>query len=57
MPAAILRENVIRPGKQCAEPTLSELLSDPIIKAIMKADGVTPREIKDLMRRAIIAQE
>jgi hypothetical protein len=33
------------------EPTLAEMLSDPIVQALMRADGVTPREIEALLRR------
>jgi len=29
-----------------SEPTLSELLSDPIVKALMTADRVTPAELE-----------
>ena len=33
------------------EPTLDELLSDPVIEAVMDADGVEPAEVETLMRR------
>lgn len=51
---ALFRENIIRRWEQYAEPTLSELLSDPIIKLVMTADGVDPREIEALMSRVMI---
>jgi hypothetical protein len=51
MHSALLRTDIMRRGKWCAEPTLSELLSDPIIQAVMKADGVNSRKIERLMRR------
>ena len=33
----------------CGEPTLEELLSEPIIKALMDADGVDPDELKAIL--------
>ena len=30
------------PVKWCREPTLTEILADPIVQAIMAADGVDP---------------
>src|ERR1700739_1445653 len=53
MRSALLRKNIMQRWEQYAEPTLSELLSDPIIKAVMTADGVDPREIEGLMRRVM----
>jgi len=35
---------------QSPEPTLAEMLSEPIIRAVMKADGVSPYELKTLMK-------
>jgi hypothetical protein len=32
------------------EPTLEDILSDPIIKAVMSADGVDPRELAAMLR-------
>ena len=32
------------------EPTLKELLSEPIITALMDADGVDPEELKAILR-------
>lgn len=32
------------------EPTLKELLSEPIIAALMDADGVDPEELKAILR-------
>ena len=31
------------------EPPLAELLADPVIKAVMSSDGVTPQQIAGLM--------
>jgi hypothetical protein len=35
------------------EPTLKELLSEPIIKALMDADGVDPTALEAMLRRII----
>ena len=32
------------------DPTLGELLSDPLTRAVMRADGVNPRELEDFLR-------
>jgi len=32
-----------------AEPTLAEILSDPIVRALMDADGVEPHEIRAVL--------
>jgi hypothetical protein len=34
-----------------AEPTLAEILSDPIVRALMDADGVEPHEIRTVLSR------
>jgi len=34
-----------------AEPTLAEILSDPIARALMDADGVEPHEIRTVLSR------
>ena len=31
------------------EPTLAEMLSEPIVRAVMKADGVSARELEALL--------
>jgi hypothetical protein len=31
------------------EPPLAELLADPVIKAVMSSDGVTPQQIAGLL--------
>jgi hypothetical protein len=31
------------------EPPLAELLADPVIKAVMSSDGVTPQQIAGMM--------
>ena len=32
------------------DPTLAELLDDPIARAVMRADGVNPRELETSLR-------
>jgi hypothetical protein len=39
------------------EPTLDEMLSDPVIEAVMAADGVDPGEVETLVRRVRTARE
>jgi hypothetical protein len=44
------------PARACwREPTLEELLSEPIIKALMDADGVDAEEFEVILRRTISA--
>jgi hypothetical protein len=31
------------------EPTLSDVLSDPLTRAVMDADGVNPRELETML--------
>jgi len=38
-------------GWGVAEPRLSEVLADPIVRALMIRDGVAPAQILDLARR------
>ena len=38
------------------EPTLDEILSDPVIEAVMAADGVDPGEVETLVRRVHTAR-
>ena len=33
------------------EPTLEEMLSDPIIRAVMEADGIDPQELAATLRQ------
>jgi hypothetical protein len=33
------------------EPTLEDILSDSIVRAMMAADGVNPRELKSMLTR------
>ena len=33
------------------EPTLSGILSDSIVRAVMEADGVNPHELEVMLRR------
>jgi hypothetical protein len=33
------------------EPTLNGLLSDPLVRAVMEADGVNPLELEEMLRR------
>ena len=37
--------------KPTPEPPLAELMADPIVHALMKADRVNPREIEHLTER------
>jgi hypothetical protein len=30
----------------CREPTITEMLSDPIVKAVMQADGIDPAALE-----------
>ena len=39
-----------RANCQTDEPTLDDLLSEPIIMALMEADGVTRRDLEELLR-------
>jgi hypothetical protein len=32
------------------EPTLEDILSDPIVRVVMKADGVDPRRLESTLR-------
>jgi hypothetical protein len=38
------------------EPTLAEMLSDTIVKSVMKADGVDPSELEAMLRQVAAAQ-
>ncbi len=42
-----LKELLVR-GR--GEPTITEMLSDSIVKAVMEADGVDPRELEAQLR-------
>ena len=33
------------------EPTLNEMLSDSIVRAVMEVDGVNPHELETMLRR------
>jgi hypothetical protein len=37
-------------GTYLSEPTLAELLSDPVTRAVMQADGVNPWELEEMLR-------
>jgi hypothetical protein len=37
-------------GTYFTEPTLAELLSDPVTRAVMQADGVNPWELEEMLR-------
>ena len=37
-------------GTYFPEPTLAELLSDPVTRAMMQADGVNPWELEEMLR-------
>jgi hypothetical protein len=34
---------------ECPEPSIDELLADPLIRALMAADGVDPDELRALL--------
>jgi hypothetical protein len=34
------------------EPTLNEILSDSIVRAVMEADGIDPQELAAILRQA-----
>lgn len=36
------------------EPTLDEILNEPIIRKVMKRDGYTPDDVRLLMRQASV---
>ena len=38
------------------EPTIAEILSDSIVRSLMRADGVDPNELKAMLRRMAGAQ-
>lgn len=44
--------NFDRSGRFGGEPSLSEMLADPVIQAMMSVDHVTAGEIERLMREA-----
>jgi hypothetical protein len=37
------------------EPTLNEMLSDPLIRLVMRADGVDPEQLRPQLR-AVVAR-
>jgi hypothetical protein len=38
-------------SSRCREATLKEIFSDPIVRALMDADGVNPNELEAMLRR------
>jgi hypothetical protein len=36
---------------QCLEPSVDEMVDDPIVRALMAADGVDPRQLRRLFDR------
>jgi hypothetical protein len=38
-------------SSHCREPRLEEMLADSIIKAVMEADGIGPRELEAELRQ------
>jgi hypothetical protein len=40
-----------RMSLHCREPRLEEMLADPIVKAVMEADGVDLRELETELRQ------
>jgi hypothetical protein len=47
--APIVKEH--RMSSQYREPRLEEMLADPIVKAVMEADGVDSRQLEAELRR------
>jgi hypothetical protein len=37
------------------EPTITEILSDSIVRSLMRADGVDPNELEAMLRRMATA--
>ena len=37
--------------RACREPSLQDILSDPIIQAVISADGVDPGELDAMLRQ------
>ena len=46
----------IRDASSCQEPTLEEILSDPITRAVMRADGVDQHQFGAMLRRVAAAR-
>jgi len=40
----------------CREPTLDEILSDPIVEAVMQADAVDPKALRALLDKVAQAR-
>jgi len=36
--------------RPCRQPSLADAMADPLIQALMRADGVDPAELRALMR-------
>jgi len=36
--------------RACREPSIEEMLADPIVRDLMAADGIDPNELKALLR-------
>lgn len=47
--------NTSRPGLR-PEPTLDEMLADPIVQTLMARDGVSAAQVRRLMMRALLAR-
>ena len=55
MPASVARLVVLPPMScRCREATLEEILSDPIVRALMAADGVDHDELEAMLRRVAL---
>ena len=50
--APIMKEH--RMSSHCREPRLEEILADPIVKAVMEADGVDLRELEAELQTATL---
>src|SRR5262249_56581156 len=50
--ASVARLAVLLPMScRCREATLEEIFSDPIVRALMEADGVDPDELEAMLRQ------
>ena len=56
-PGAVLPEPLVRAAQSAyvragVEPPLREVLRDPIVRAVMRGDGVRPMEVRRVLRAA-----
>jgi hypothetical protein len=43
--------------QSCAEPTIHDLLSDPLTQTVMQADGVDPRTLRRMLESVALGIE